>query len=131
MSAKGLSQNNIAETIIGALVVAVAIGFMAFTYMRTGSGSLSGYEVNAHLAKVDGLGVGTDVRISGIKVGSVSGCAYDAQVLPSKEVNASADGRHGFLCCHDAAVTLEFELSRGRITRQFDTAAGCEFILSY
>lgn len=43
----------------------------------------------------------------------------------------AADGRHGFLCCHDAAVTLEFELSRGRITRQFDTAAGCEFILSY
>ncbi|HEX5212496.1 MAG TPA: hypothetical protein VFW22_12280 [Pseudolabrys sp.] len=43
----------------------------------------------------------------------------------------AADGQHAFLCCHDAAVTLEFELSRGRVTRQFDTAAGCEFILSY
>ena len=43
----------------------------------------------------------------------------------------AADGRHAYLCCHDAAVTLEFELSTGRIVRQFETAAGCEFIISY
>ena len=43
----------------------------------------------------------------------------------------AADGRHAFLCCHDAAVTLEFELASGRITRQFETAAGCEFIIAY
>ncbi len=43
----------------------------------------------------------------------------------------AADGRHAFLCCHDAAVTLEFELAGGRITRQFETAAGCEFVISY
>ena len=40
-------------------------------------------------------------------------------------------GRHGYLCCHDAAVTLEFELAGGHITGQFKTAAGCEFIVSY
>ena len=43
----------------------------------------------------------------------------------------AADGRHAFLCCHDAAVTLEFELASARITRQFETAAGCEFIIAY
>ncbi len=43
----------------------------------------------------------------------------------------AADGRHAFLCCHDAAVTLEFELAAARITRQFSTAAGCEFVISY
>ncbi|HEY0266822.1 MAG TPA: outer membrane lipid asymmetry maintenance protein MlaD [Rhizomicrobium sp.] len=73
MSTRVMQQNNIAETVLGAVVVLVAVAFLAFAYMRTGSGSLSGYEVNAHLSKVDGLGVGTDVRISGIKVGSVSG----------------------------------------------------------
>ena len=76
MSARGLS-NNLAETLIGAAVVAVALGFLAFTYTRTGSGSLSGYEVLARLPKVDGLGLGTDVRISGIKVGSVSDLVLD------------------------------------------------------
>ena len=43
----------------------------------------------------------------------------------------AADGEHAYLCCHDAAITLEFELASGRITRQFPTAAGCEFIVSY
>ena len=72
-----MQQNNIAETLIGAIVVAVAVGFLALTYLRTGTGSLSGYEVNARLSKVDGLGVGTDVRLSGIKIGSVSGLDLD------------------------------------------------------
>jgi DNA-binding beta-propeller fold protein YncE len=43
----------------------------------------------------------------------------------------AADGKHAYLCCHDAAVTLEFELAGGKITRQFPTAAGCEFVISY
>lgn len=43
----------------------------------------------------------------------------------------AADGCHAYLCCHDAAVTLEFELANGRVTRQFPTAAGCEFVISY
>ena len=43
----------------------------------------------------------------------------------------AADGMHAYLCCHDAAVMLEFELASGRITRQVETAAGCEFVLSY
>jgi phospholipid/cholesterol/gamma-HCH transport system substrate-binding protein len=79
MSAAGRSigQNNIFEVLTGAAVVAVAVIFLAFAYMRTGSGSLSGYEVLARLPKVDGLGVGTDVRISGIKVGSVTDLALD------------------------------------------------------
>jgi len=42
----------------------------------------------------------------------------------------AADGKHAYLCCHDAALTLEFELTRGRVTREFDTAAGCEFIVA-
>jgi DNA-binding beta-propeller fold protein YncE len=43
----------------------------------------------------------------------------------------AADGMHAYLCCHDAAITMEFELASGRVTRQFPTAAGCEFVISY
>lgn len=43
----------------------------------------------------------------------------------------AADGKHAFVCCHDAAVTLEFDMTSARITRQFSTAAGCEFIIAY
>lgn len=41
------------------------------------------------------------------------------------------DGRSAYLCCHDDAVVLEFELASGRITRSFDTEAGCEFVVAY
>jgi DNA-binding beta-propeller fold protein YncE len=43
----------------------------------------------------------------------------------------AADGKHAFLCCHDDAVVLELELSTGRITREFATDKGCEFIIAY
>jgi DNA-binding beta-propeller fold protein YncE len=43
----------------------------------------------------------------------------------------AADGAHAFLCCHDAAIVLEFDIKRGRVTREFATAAGAEFIISY
>ncbi len=72
-----MREHNLPETIIGAIVVAVALLFIAFAYMRTGSGSLSGYEIQARLPRVDGLGVGTDVRLSGIKIGSVLDLTLD------------------------------------------------------
>ena len=41
------------------------------------------------------------------------------------------DGQHAFLCCHDDAVVLEFALASGRVTRQFATASGCEYVIAY
>jgi phospholipid/cholesterol/gamma-HCH transport system substrate-binding protein len=72
-----MQQNNVTETLIGAAVVVVAVAFLCFAYFRTGSGSLSGYEINAKLAKVDGLAVGTDVRLAGIKIGTVTDLTLD------------------------------------------------------
>ena len=72
-----MQQNNIAETLIGAGVVAIALVFAALVYYRTGSGTVSGYEINAKLSKADGLAVGTEVRLAGIKVGTVSDLTLD------------------------------------------------------
>ena len=72
-----MPRPNTAETLIGAAVVAIALVFAALAYYRTGAGGVSGYEVNARLSKVDGLAVGTDVRLAGIKVGSVSSLTLD------------------------------------------------------
>jgi DNA-binding beta-propeller fold protein YncE len=40
-------------------------------------------------------------------------------------------GKLAYLCCHDDAEVLEFELATGRVTRAFSTAPGCEFIVAY
>ena len=70
-------QNNTVETLIGAVVVAIAVAFLYFAYASTSTASLSGYDVDAKFQRVDGLNVGTDVRLSGIKIGTVSALTLD------------------------------------------------------
>jgi phospholipid/cholesterol/gamma-HCH transport system substrate-binding protein len=70
-------HNNTVETLIGAAVVAVAVFFLFFAYRSTGSAAVGGYEVTARVARVDGIAVGTDVKLSGIKVGEVSALTLD------------------------------------------------------
>ena len=70
-------QNNTVETLIGAIVVVVAAGFLYFAYSSTSTAGLSGYDLEAKFQRVDGLNVGTDVRLSGIKVGTVSALTLD------------------------------------------------------
>jgi phospholipid/cholesterol/gamma-HCH transport system substrate-binding protein len=70
-------QNSIVETLIGAAVIAVAAFFLVFAYSSTGSGPVSGYDVIAKFNRIDGVNVGTDVRMSGIKVGTVEKMSLD------------------------------------------------------
>ncbi len=64
-------KNNLVEALIGALVLVLAGGFFMFTYSRTDVGTIEGYELTARFDRVDGLLVGSDVRLGGIRVGSV------------------------------------------------------------
>ncbi|MBA4209753.1 MAG: outer membrane lipid asymmetry maintenance protein MlaD [Parvibaculum sp.] len=64
-------QSNLVETLIGTLVVAVAAVFLFYGYSSSGMRSASGYQVNAAFSAVDGLANGADVRLSGIKIGTV------------------------------------------------------------
>lgn len=66
-------NKNTIETVLGAVVLAIAAIFMFFAYNVASLGSSSGYTVKAEFDRVDGLAQGTDVRMSGIKVGSVTG----------------------------------------------------------
>lgn len=65
-------QNGFVETLIGAAVIAVAGIFFYYGWNTTGSGAVSGYELVARFDRVDGISVGTDVRMSGIKIGTVT-----------------------------------------------------------
>ena len=65
-------QNNTVETLIAAAVVAVAAAFLFFAYTSTHSGNFNGYDIQASLNSVDGIEPGAEVRLHGIKVGSVT-----------------------------------------------------------
>ena len=62
---------NLIETLMGTVVIAVAAIFMLFAYSKADVGAVSGYTVKAKFDRIDGINVGGDVRLSGIKVGTV------------------------------------------------------------
>lgn len=64
-------RRNIIETIMGGVVLLVAALFLLFAYSSSDVGRVNGYELTAQFNRVDGLAVGADVRMSGIKIGSV------------------------------------------------------------
>lgn len=68
---------NAVETVMGAVVILVAAGFVYIAYNTASIKTVSGYPVTAAFAKVGGLGKGADVRISGIKVGTVTDVTLD------------------------------------------------------
>jgi len=69
-------RRSLVETLIGAVVLVVAGFFLYFTY-TTGYQRVEGYEVTAKFNSVAGVTLGSDVRMSGIKVGSVVGANLD------------------------------------------------------
>jgi len=68
---------NLFETIISALVILVALGFMAFFINRTSTGHLGSYGLKVSLADASGLSEGSEVRLAGVKVGSVTGLTLE------------------------------------------------------
>ena len=70
-------SNRLIETIAGAAVIAVAVGFAAYSYSRAGINTVEGYEIMASFNRIDGLVVGNDVRVSGVKVGTVTAQELD------------------------------------------------------
>lgn len=69
--------NNAIETVMGAVVLAVAGGFLYFAYNNSNVKHIDGYEVNADFSNITGIAVGSDVRIGGIKIGVVEGLDLD------------------------------------------------------
>lgn len=66
-------KRNIAETLLGAVVLVVAAGFLYYFSKTAEIRTSGGYEIKASFSKIDGLEVGSPVKISGIKIGQVVG----------------------------------------------------------
>ncbi|GAB5390051.1 MAG: outer membrane lipid asymmetry maintenance protein MlaD [Alphaproteobacteria bacterium] len=82
------------EALLGLAVVAVALAFFAFGYSRTQAGAASGTGMKLHANFLDstGLSPGSDVRVSGVKVGSVSAITLDPQTYLARVEFSLADG---------------------------------------
>lgn len=78
---------NPVETLLGAVVIAVAVGFAIFAGQGRGLPAAAGsYPVLASFSSVSGVAPGTDVRIAGVKVGSVAEISLDPQSYRAEAV---------------------------------------------
>ncbi len=74
-----MAQRKASDLLAGAVVLAVAIGFLGYALANTGRGLSSGYTLHAKFDRIDGLSVGSDVRVAGVKVGGVTSARIDPQ----------------------------------------------------
>lgn len=73
------TKRSAAEVAAGLVVLIAAAGFMAYAAVNTGRGTTGGTQLSARFQNVGGINSGADVRIGGVKVGSVSGTTIDPQ----------------------------------------------------
>ena len=72
-------RKNSVETIMGAVVIAVAVLFVLFAYDKADLTTVEGYAISAKFDRIDGIRRGSDVRMSGIKIGTVTDQALDPE----------------------------------------------------
>jgi len=76
-----MARRGIVEVLTGAVVLLVALGFLGFAVAHSGRGAGTGYNLTARFDHIDGLTIGSDVRIAGVKVGSVTAATIDPQTF--------------------------------------------------
>jgi phospholipid/cholesterol/gamma-HCH transport system substrate-binding protein len=71
------SKRSVAELAAGAAVLIATAGFMAYAAVHTGRGTSTGTRLSARFDNVGSIASGADVRIAGVKVGSVASTSID------------------------------------------------------
>lgn len=80
-------RENPTEVLVGAAVLAVAIGFLVYAGQTTGfSERQDGLTVTASFRSVEGVSLGSDVRLAGVSIGSVTGLELNAQTYRADTV---------------------------------------------
>ncbi len=65
-------RSNTFETFIGAIVIILAVSFLFYSFSITDNNSEGTYKIKGTFNRIDGIQIGSDVRLSGIKIGSVA-----------------------------------------------------------
>lgn len=87
------SDNSITEIGVGAVVMAAAVAFFVYTAQSTGfTGDPGSYELQASFRSAEGISVGTEVRMAGVRVGTVTGMDLDPVSFRAQTTFTMRDG---------------------------------------
>lgn len=102
-----MSAQQTTEVVVGGAVLAVAVGFLIYAGQATGfSGNTSEYELSASFRTADGVSVGTDVRLAGVKVGRVTELELDPETF---RANTTITVRDGIEVPDDSSLAISSE----------------------
>ncbi|MFW5641486.1 MAG: outer membrane lipid asymmetry maintenance protein MlaD [Roseicyclus sp.] len=75
-------DDTLTEILVGAVVLAAAAGFFAYAASGSGLGrGAGGYELTASFRSAEGITVGTEVRLAGVRVGTVTAMELNPQTF--------------------------------------------------
>jgi phospholipid/cholesterol/gamma-HCH transport system substrate-binding protein len=95
------------EILVGGLVLAVAVGFLVFAGQTTGmTRGAEEYRLNASFRSIDGVSIGTDVRMAGVKIGRVTDISLDPETYRAQTVFTV---EQGIEVPDDSAVSISSE----------------------
>ncbi|HEX8443573.1 MAG TPA: outer membrane lipid asymmetry maintenance protein MlaD [Allosphingosinicella sp.] len=103
---KAAVREHLVEAGVGLLVVLAALWFVTFAVARTGGGAADSIRVKALFPAANGVSVGTDVRIAGLKVGTVAAQRLEPQSYQA-EVTLALDRSVSVPSDSSAAITSE------------------------
>jgi phospholipid/cholesterol/gamma-HCH transport system substrate-binding protein len=87
-------DDTIAEILVGAAVLAVAAGFFVYASSTSGSSLRAGggYELTASFRSAEGVSLGTEVRLAGVRIGSVTGMELNPETFRADTTFTVAEG---------------------------------------
>ncbi|MCA0998448.1 outer membrane lipid asymmetry maintenance protein MlaD [Alloyangia pacifica] len=96
------------EVLVGGVVLAGAIAFGAYAVSATGFafGGAGGYPLSASFRSLEGVSVGSDVRLAGVKVGSVTGISLNPETYRA-DMTLAMNG--GVQVPDDSAIVISSE----------------------
>lgn len=84
---------NISEVLTGAGVMVVALAFAAYAGLAHNVGASKGsYPLKASFRSVDGVSVGTDVRLAGVKIGAITQLSLNPETFYADATFSVKDG---------------------------------------
>ena len=98
---------NTVEVLVGGLIVAIAAGFVVYAGQATGfARAPESYPLIASFRSVEGVTVGTDVRLAGVKIGSITGLSLNPATFFA---DATISVQNGILLPEDSAILVSSE----------------------
>lgn len=79
-----MPHRSLAEILTGALVLLVAVGFLGYAVAHSGRPGGAGYTLYADFDNISGLSVGNDVRVAGVKIGTVTNETIDPKTFQAR-----------------------------------------------